>query len=921
MKVNNTPYIEPAVLKILTDQSSDFIGIYDMDLMPTYLNSQGMKSLGLASFEEIQQTTVPDFFFPEDVDFIMNQFFPVVLKNGKNECEVRFRHFTTGEPIWMIYNAILVKDDSGNAKGYATMSKSISKQKKAEIELRECQSQLQFAIDAAQLGTWDYNPLTKKFSSNERLKEWFGLPPDVQMELAHAMDAILESDRPRVTEAIAKAIDHSSDGKYDIEFSIIHPVTKKVTIVHAKGRAWFNDDKIAYRLNGTVEDITNRLAIENKIQEGVERYHNLIYSSPSAIGILYGEDLVITIANDAIIEIWGKGRNVLGKPYFEALPEFAEQGYNLVFADVYRTGKPFNAIETPVHIFHDGEMKLKYYNFIVFAQKNINGKIDGIGIIATEVTSQALLNNQIKDSEKKFRLLADSMPQHIWISDPEGNLNYYNRSVFDYSGLSLEQINKDGWIQIVHPDDRERNIKVWKHSIETGTNFLIEHRFRKYTGEYRWQLSRAVPQKDENGKIQMWVGTSTDIQEQKMFRDELELLVQERTKELMDSNKSLKKSEERYHLMVEEVQDYAILYLNRQGIVENWNTGAEKIKGYKASEIIGKSFSNFYTKTDRDNNLPQKLLAKAVESGKAVQEGWRVRKDGTLFWASVVITAVHDEKNEVIGFSKVTHDLTEKKNADDKLRMNAAQLEEKNVDLERMNKELQAFAYISSHDLQEPLRKIQTFASRILETESKNLSEKGEYYFSRMQNAALRMQVLINDLLTYSRTNSTDRKFQITDLNIIVDEVKADFNEELKQQHATIETYGLCEVPIIPFQFRQLIQNLVSNSLKFSNPAHELRIKISSEIANGGAFKNSMLLINTNYCHIVFSDNGIGFEEEFNEKIFGLFQRLHGREEYEGTGIGLAIVKKIVENHEGIITANGELNKGARFDIFLPLHV
>jgi light-regulated signal transduction histidine kinase (bacteriophytochrome) len=236
-----------------------------------------------------------------------------------------------------------------------------------------------------------------------------------------------------------------------------------------------------------------------------------------------------------------------------------------------------------------------------------------------------------------------------------------------------------------------------------------------------------------------------------------------------------------------------------------------------------------------------------------------------------------------------------------------------------MNKELQSFAYISSHDLQEPLRKIQTFASRIVEKEVENLSDKGKDYFKRMQDSALRMQTLIDDLLAYSRTNSADRKFENTDLNKIVEEVRADFNEELKEKDASIVTTGLCELRIIPFQFRQLLQNLVSNSLKFADPARLLTISIASEIANASEFQNKRLLENTNYCHISIADNGIGFDQQFSERIFELFQRLHGRQQYKGTGIGLAIVKKIVENHAGIITACGELNKGATFDIFLPV--
>lgn len=539
-----------------------------------------------------------------------------------------------------------------------------------------------------------------------------------------------------------------------------------------------------------------------------------------------------------------------------------------------------------------------------------------------DITDDKKHQQEIEESEQKFRLLANSMAQHIWTSDPEGNLNYFNQSVFDYSGLSQEQMNQDGWIQIVHPDDVEENIKAWMEAVTTGKDFLFEHRFRRYDGEYRWQLSRAIPQIDENGKIQMWVGTSTDIQEQKIFTNELEKQVKERTRELSLINESLEKSEERYHLMVEEIQDYAILYLDHLGIIENWNFGAQKIKGYKAQEIIGKSIAIFYTESDRNNNVPQKFLSIAREEGRAVQEGWRMRKDGSLFWASVVITAVHSKKNELIGFSKVTHDLTEKKKAEDKIKLNALELQEKNEALEKMNKELQSFAYISSHDLQEPLRKIQTFASLLVQKEFDNLSDSGKDKFRRMQNAAQRMQALINDLLAYSRTNIQEIKYEKTNLSQIIEEVKEDLKEELEQKNAVIDNQKVCDdiiLDIIPFQFRQLLYNLLSNSIKFSKPDTPLEIKIKCEIAKGKTFGDLQLLPETEYCHISISDNGIGFEQEYGKKIFEVFQRLHGKTEYAGTGIGLAIVKKIVENHHGMITAAGQINRGATFTIYIPV--
>lgn len=259
----------------------------------------------------------------------------------------------------------------------------------------------------------------------------------------------------------------------------------------------------------------------------------------------------------------------------------------------------------------------------------------------------------------------------------------------------------------------------------------------------------------------------------------------------------------------------------------------------------------------------------------------------------------------------IVSDLTGKKKQEEILQM-------KNAELEKMNNELKAFTYISNHDLQKPLRKIQTFTTRILEKEENNLSENGKHDLKRTQDLAKRMQALIQDLLAYSRINRKKRKFENTDLNKIIGEVKDDLKEELNNKYAILEVTELCKIDIIPFQFSQLLHNLIDNALKFSNPTQPPHIIIKCEIANGIKFNNVKLSPQKKYCHISISDNGIGFKQEYSEKIFEIFHRLHDETEYKGTGIGLAIVKKIVENHGGIITANSKLNKGATFDIYIP---
>lgn len=249
--------------------------------------------------------------------------------------------------------------------------------------------------------------------------------------------------------------------------------------------------------------------------------------------------------------------------------------------------------------------------------------------------------------------------------------------------------------------------------------------------------------------------------------------------------------------------------------------------------------------------------------------------------------------------------------------LKTAELTEKNASLEKMNQELEAFAYISSHDLQEPLRKIQTITTIIAEKESHNLSESGKDYFRRIQKAAQRMQSLIKDLLAYSRTAISEKKYEMSNLDDLLLDVKGDLKEELQNKNIQIEAGTLGNASIIQFQMRQLLYNLISNSIKFARPHVPAQITVAVKRGTDADFNDSNLP-RGNYICLSVTDNGIGFDPSHSDRIFNLFQRLHDREKIQGTGIGLAIVKKIVENHNGFIKATGTPGGGARFDVYIP---
>lgn len=269
--------------------------------------------------------------------------------------------------------------------------------------------------------------------------------------------------------------------------------------------------------------------------------------------------------------------------------------------------------------------------------------------------------------------------------------------------------------------------------------------------------------------------------------------------------------------------------------------------------------------------------------------------------------------------------------ANHKLVIQSQEKEKRAVELLIVNKDLQLFTQISSHDLKEPLRKLQMAASRLSNDDYNNLSEKGRVFFNSMRDAASTMQSLIDDLITYSETNREERTFVKTDLQTIIEEVLTGLRDRIEEKHAVITLEHLGEADIIPFQFRQLIHNILGNALKFSRPDVPPIIILKGRIEQGSVLGIELqstslgevagvqkFLPDKLYSHISISDNGIGFEPKFNEKIFEVFQRLHSKDLYKGTGIGLAIVKRIIENHNGSIVATGIPQTGARFDIYIP---
>ena len=581
---------------------------------------------------------------------------------------------------------------------------------------------------------------------------------------------------------------------------------------------------------------------------------------------------------------------------------------NELGAKVQRSGQLISDYETRVTAIMNLLLKYTFFDFSEKAEISpVGDEIDAIALALNTLGEE--LNDRIQNEKKhseqleKLAVVLQTTADAVMSFSPEGEVTLWNQSAERIFGYTAEEMIGRAAANDFTPEEEKEKSEEMFRKVMSGQQVINEHaRIKRKDGRIVDVSITLTPIVNEQGQLRSISALSRDITAQK--KAEL----------------ALRENEERFRSLVEGVKDYAIIMLDPNGLVSTWNKGAESMKGYKAEEIIGKSFETFSTPEDRAKGTPQRLLDEAKEHGKANIEGLRVRKDGSTFWGYIVLTCLHDTKGKVLGYSKITRDLTENKKKDDEIRRSNLRLEQKNFELERMNKELASFAYVSSHDLQEPLRKIQTFSSRILETDYKFLSEQGKDYFNRLNSSANRMQQLILDILDYSKVNTTDTKKENTDLHELTTEILDEYKDQIDEKQAEVQLADLPVVPVVRFQYKQLISNLLSNALKFSDPARKPLIQISYDVVSSSQLPHRTSSLKEKYCHIVFKDNGIGFEPHFSKQIFEVFQRLHSQEVYKGTGIGLAICKKIVENHEGQIVARSELDKGSHFDLYLPMY-
>lgn len=490
------------------------------------------------------------------------------------------------------------------------------------------------------------------------------------------------------------------------------------------------------------------------------------------------------------------------------------------------------------------------------------------------------------ETENLYRLLIDSVTDYaIFMLDPSGKVATWNEGARRMKGYEPSEIIGKYFAKFYSREAVEKGYPEYelKQAREKGSFEDEGWRYRK-DGSTFWANTILTAISNSKNEIIGFSKITRDLTDKKKLEQQL-----------FQINEDLRESEEKSRLLINSVQDYAILMLNPDGVIMSWNTGAERIKGYMAKEIVGKHFSVFYTREAIRSGFPQYELRKAVGSGHFEDEGWRVRKDGTAFWANVVLTPIYSPDNYLLGFAKITRDLTERRRNEE--------LMLKNKELVRINNDLDNFVYIASHDLKAPIVNLEGLLTVLGEDLGPD-KEKHKKLLSMMESSITTLKRVVSDLSDIVKLQQEEVKSECVALPELLDEVKESLHELIQKSKAEIEADFSVLDRLVYFRknLRSILYNLISNAIKYADPqrAPKVTIKTYPSVANE--------------CVLSISDNGQGISENQVSKVFNMFKRFH--DHVEGSGIGLFLVKRILDNSGDRILVESQLGKGSVFNVF-----
>ena len=556
-------------------------------------------------------------------------------------------------------------------------------------------------------------------------------------------------------------------------------------------------------------------------------------------------------------------------------------------------------------------------NRATLLKKTKKGIASKVVVIAEDITQETESEEQEKQKQLQLNNAESVFSYGSWEWTLGTDYVIWSNGLFDIFGYDASEypdskMSYGVYTQHIIPQDKQRVALISQDALANKKlSYEFDHEIIDEKGNRKLLAVKGRCFLDDKGDVVRVLGTSEDITKLNELKNSLKYKVEElkRTQEELEKAKDLFKD-------AEALMNYGSYDWDVQKDVVLWSDGLKRLFAGKDIKKLPKTINyEFYASLLHKDDVIRinEIVEEAINTKKPYSFEHRiVNLDGVEKTVHTQGWVTANENNELIRFIGNTVDITE-------MKVYEQDLKYKIEELNRSNQDLEQFAYIASHDLQEPLRKIMAFGDRLNTKYGEQLGSDGQFYLSRMLDAASRMKILMENLLSYSRVSTKTEPFELVDLNLTIESILSDLEMKIQDVDAQITMMPMPTLNALPTQMQQLFQNLITNALKFVKPQEKPIITI--EAYNADLKEISLLGIpfkHKKYYKIVVSDNGIGFDTEYAEKIFLIFQRLHGRSEFEGTGLGLAICKKIVDNHQGYIIAKSEKDKGATFTVYLP---
>lgn len=500
------------------------------------------------------------------------------------------------------------------------------------------------------------------------------------------------------------------------------------------------------------------------------------------------------------------------------------------------------------------------------------------------------LSEMVRASEKRYRTLVESSLDSVTLLDLKGKIIASNKAADWALQPGVRESLEGKSLVPFYPEGCQFRVEVALDRVQQGEVAVVQLFTYTSTNAVRWWECSFIPVQDDAGRVEHILATARDISDRKQAEEKL-------------------KETRRYLGSLIESSTDAIISTDAAGNVLTFSKGAEALLGYNRQEVVGRYVTLLYGGEEKAKEI-MRYMRQGGGSVSAYETALKA-KDGQMIPVLISASLLYDDDGEVVGSVGFSKDLRERKRAEQVLA-------ERTADLARSNAELEEFARVASHDLQEPLRKVKAFGDRLEAKCGDALGPEGLDYLERMLNATERMQTLITSLLSYSRVTTKAQPFTQVDLSRVARDVLSDLEARIERTCGRVELGELPTIEADQVQMRQLLQNLISNALKFHKPGEPPVVRVSGAVENGREAGPGGPAA-ASRCRIVVEDNGIGFDQVYSERIFGVFQRLHGRNEYDGSGIGLAVCRKIAERHRGSITADSEPGRGATFVATLPV--